>query len=232
MHSIGFVLAGAAGTRSAFAARTGGQASPPSWSHGVSQFGNPKYPPDFPRFDYVNANAPKGGSVRESAVGTFDNFNMVPAGMKGNLAVGIELIHDTLLLPSLDEPSSGYGLLAEALSYPSDFSSVTYRLRRQAKWHDGTPITAQDVIFSFYAFKQHNPQLSSYYRHVVKAEITGDREITFTFDSPANRELPLILGQLTVLPKHWWEGPYDHLRARRGLLGRGRCGQKGLQQFR
>ena len=121
--------------------------------------------------------------MRQSAVGTFDNFNMVPAGVKGNLAAGIDLTHDTLLLPSLDEPSSEYGLLAEALSQPPDLSSVTYRLRPSARWHDGAPVTAEDVIFSFYAFKQHNPQLASYYRHVVKAEITGERDVTFTFDS-------------------------------------------------
>jgi microcin C transport system substrate-binding protein len=139
-------------------------------------------------------------------MGTFDNFNMVPAGVKGNLAAGIQLIHDTLLLPSLDEPSSEYGLVAEALSYPPDFSSVTYRLRPQARWHDRAPITPEDVVFSFDTFKQHNPQLSAYYRHVVKAEITGEREVTFIFDTPRNRELPMILGQLAVLPKHWWQG--------------------------
>ena len=97
-------------------------------------------------------------------------------------------------------------MLAEAVSYPDDFSSVTYRLRAEAKWHDGKPVTPEDVIFSFEAFKKNSPQLSAYYRHVVKAEKTGEREITFTFDAPGNRELPQIVGQLNVLPKHWWEG--------------------------
>ena len=92
------------------------------------------------------------------------------------------------------------------MSYPDDFSSASYRLRAEAKWHDGKPVTPDDVIFSFNAFKKHSPQLAAYYRHVVKVEKTGDREVTFTFDSPGNRELPQIVGQLIVLPKHWWEG--------------------------
>ncbi len=178
----------------------------PAWRHGVSLFGDLKYPPGFSHFDYVNPDAATGGSVRQSAAGTYDNFNMVTEGVKGNLAAGIDLIYDTLLLPSLDEPSSAYGLLAEALSYPDDFSWVRYRLRSGATWHDGTPVTAEDVIFSFQAFKQHSPRFAGYYRRVVKAEITGEREITFTFDAPGVRELPQIVGQLTVLPAHWWTG--------------------------
>ena len=110
------------------------------------------------------------------------------------------------MAPALDEVSTEYGLLAEAVSHPDDFSSVTYRLRAEAKWHDGKPVTPEDVIFSLEAFKKHSPQLSAYYRHVVKAEKTGERDITFTFDRPGNRELPQIVGQLNVLPKHWWEG--------------------------
>ena len=102
--------------------------------------------------------------------------------------------------------STEYGLLAEAVSYPDDFSSASYRLRAEAKFHDGKPVTPEDAIFSFYAFKKYSPQFAAYYRHVVKVEKTGDREITFSFDSPGNRELPQIVGQLTVLPKHWWEG--------------------------
>jgi microcin C transport system substrate-binding protein len=177
-----------------------------SWRHGLSLFGDPKYPPGFKQFDYVNAAAPKGGAVREVAIGTFDSFNSVVAGVKGTTASAIELIYDTLLTSALDEVSSEYGLLAEAVSYPEDFSSVTYRLRAEAKWHDGKPITTDDVIFSFNAFKKYNPRYSAYYRHVVKLEKTGDRDVTFTFDAPGNRELPQIVGQIAVLPKHWWEG--------------------------
>ena len=178
----------------------------PAWRHGVSLFGDLKYPAGFERFDYVNPNAPKGGIVREISIGAYDNFNMVVAGVKGALAGSIPLIYDTLLTSSLDEVSTEYGLLAEAVSYPDNFAWATYRLRPEAKWHDGEPITVQDVIFSFNAFRKNHPQFASYYRHVVKVETAGEREITFAFDAPGNRELPQIVGQLTVLPQHWWEG--------------------------
>jgi len=177
-----------------------------SWRHGVSLFGQLKYSAQFAYFDYVNPQAPKLGTARQGAFGTYDNFNMVLAGLKGDLAAGIDLIHESLLTPSLDEVSAEYGLIAEAVSYPPDFSSVAFRLRPQARWHDGRPITPDDVVFSFLSFKTHNPLLSAYYRQVRKAEATGEREVTFTFDGPGNRGLPLIVGQLTILPKHWWEG--------------------------
>jgi len=175
------------------------------WQHAVSLFGDLKYSAGFGHFDYVNADAPKGGAARQIAIGTFDNFNSVVAGLKGSIAAGIDLIYETLLVSSLDEISSGYGLLAEAVSFPPDFSSTTYRLREQPKWHDGTPVMPEDVIFSFEAFKKYSPQLSAYYRHVTKVEKTGNREVTFTADAPGNRELPRIIGELTVLPKKWWE---------------------------
>jgi microcin C transport system substrate-binding protein len=177
-----------------------------AWRHGASSFGDLKYPSGFKQFDYVNSNAPKGGSAWQIALGTFDSFNSVVAGIKGTPARGIELIYDTLLVPALDEVSSEYGLLAEALSYPDDFSSVVYRLRADAKWHNGKPVTVDDVVFSFNAFKKLSPQAAADYQHVVKAEKTGDREVTFTFDAPGNRALPRIVGHLTILPKEWWEG--------------------------
>jgi microcin C transport system substrate-binding protein len=190
-----------------FPAWTGAaQAQDKVWRHGISLFDDLKYPTGFKHFDYVNAAAPKGGAVREIAVGTFDNLNYVVAGVKGSLAAGIDLIYETLLVSALDEVSSEYGLLAEAVSYPDDFSLAAYRLRAEAKWHDGKPVTPEDAIFSFNAFKKYSPQFAAYYRHVAKVEKTGDREITFTFDSPGNRELPQIVGQLLVLPQHWWEG--------------------------
>jgi microcin C transport system substrate-binding protein len=176
-----------------------------AWTHGLSLFGDVKYPAGFPHFDYVNPAAPKGGVVRQTAVGTFDNFNMVVAGVKGAIGA-IGEIYEALTVSSLDEVSTQYGLLAEAMSYPADYSSVTYRLRKEAKWHDGKPVTPDDVIFSLEAFKKYHPFYSAYYRHVTKAEKAGPREIKFTFDAPGNRELPQILGQLTVLPKHYWEG--------------------------
>jgi microcin C transport system substrate-binding protein len=176
------------------------------WRHGLSLFGDLKYPADFKHFDYVNSAAPKAGTVRQIAIGTFDNFNIVVAGVKGALATGIDHIYDTLLTASFDEVSTEYGLIAEAVSHADDFSTAAYRLRAEAKWHDGEPITPEDAIFSFGAFKKYSPQLAAYYRHVAKLEKTGDREITFTFDAPGNRELPQIVGQLLMLPKHWWEG--------------------------
>ncbi len=182
------------------------EAQQDNWRHGLSLFGELKYPPGFKQFDYVNPNAPKGGTVRQVALGTFDNFNFVVAGVKGALADGIGSIYDRLFVPALDEASSAYGLLAEAVRYAADYSAAAYRLRQEARWHDGVPVTPDDVIFSFEAVKKYSPQQSAYYRQVLKAEKTGDREITFTFDGPGNRELPQIVGELVVLPKHWWEG--------------------------
>lgn len=181
-------------------------ANEPQWRHGVSLMGDLKYQPGFKHFDYVNPDAPKVGTVRLAATGTFDNFNLVIAGVKGQLAAGIGEIYDTLLVSSLDEVNTAYGQLAEALSFPDDFSSVTYRLRKEAKWHDGKPITPDDVIFSFNALKANSPQYAAYYTHVTKAEKTGERDVTFTFDKAGNRELPQIVGQFPILPKHWWEG--------------------------
>jgi microcin C transport system substrate-binding protein len=177
-----------------------------TWRHGTSLFGNLRYQSGFKHFDYVDPAAPKAGVVRLGTYGTYDNFNPVVAGLKGNIAGGVGLIFETLMTPALDEDASEYGLIAERVSYPADFSSATYQLRREARWHDGAPITPEDVIFSFDAFKTNNPQTSAYYRHVTKVEKTGEREITFRFDGPGNRELPQIVGQLQVLPKHWWEG--------------------------
>ncbi len=177
-----------------------------TWKHGLSLFGDLKYPEGFKNFEYVNPAAPQGGTVRQIAFGTFDNLNSVVAGVKGSIAMGTELFTEALMTEALDEVSAEYGMLAEAVSHPDDFASVTYRLNAKARWHDGKPVTPDDVIFSLEAFKTNSPQLGAYYRHVTKAEKTGEREVTFTFDSPGNRELPQIVGQLPVLPKHWWTG--------------------------
>lgn len=166
--------------------------------------GSPKYPADFKHFDYVNPAAPKGGLLRMSVEGSFDSFNFVIP--RGTSATGIGLIYNTLSTSSLDEVATEYGLLAEAVKYPADYSSVTYRLRAEAKWHDGKPVTPEDVVWTFEQLKKLNPNQAFYYRHVVKAEQTGEREVTFTFDAPGNRELPQIVGQISVLPKHWWTG--------------------------
>ena len=132
--------------------------------------------------------------------------------VKGTLALGIDLIYDTLLVSALDEVLSSYGLIAEAVHHPDDFSSVSYRLRAEAKWHDGTPVTPDDVIFSFNTFKKLSPQSAASYVNVVKAEKTGDREVTFAFKGTGHHRLPELLGQLTILPKAWWEGTDDKKR--------------------
>jgi len=182
------------------------QGSEREWRHGLSLFGELKYPASFKHFDYVNPKAPKGGAVRMIAFGTYDNFNEVVAGLKGSIAMGAGVISDTLMATSLDEVSTDYGLIAEAVSHPADFAWATFRLRANARHHDGKPITVEDVIFSMEAFRKHNPSMAAYYRHVAKVEQSGEREVTFVFDAPGNREMPVILGQLNVLPKHWWEG--------------------------
>jgi microcin C transport system substrate-binding protein len=182
------------------------------WRHGLSLMGTPRYAPDFKHFDYVNPNAPKGGLVRMSQEGSFDTLNF--AIPRGTAAAGLTLIYDTLMAPSSDEVSTEYGLLAEAVHYPADFSSVTYRLRPEARWHDGKPITAEDVVWSFESLKKLSPEQAFYYRHVVKAEKTGEREVTFTFDGPGNRELPQIVGQINLMPKHWWSGTDANGKAR------------------
>jgi microcin C transport system substrate-binding protein len=176
------------------------------WRHGTSLFGDLKYPPGFKHFDYVNPDAPKGGVVRLSAIGTFDNFNPVVDGVKGTLGLVTDLVFSRLMAGSLDEPASEYGLIAESVSYPDDYSSVTYRLRPGAKWDDGEAVTPEDVMFSFSAFTTNHPRYAAYYHHVVKTEKTGEHEVTFTFDMAGNRELPQIVGQINVLPKHWFEG--------------------------
>jgi microcin C transport system substrate-binding protein len=195
----------AIGLRSVSPAHAQSGASEPVWRHALSLFGDIKYPAGFKRFDYVNPDAPKGGVARTISIGTFDNFNIAVAGVKGSIAPAAALIYETLMTRSQDEIATEYGLLAEGAAHPDDFASVIYRLRKEARWHDGKPVTPDDVIFSIEALKKNSPFYASYYRHVAKAEKTGERDIKFSFDSPGNRELPTIVGELPVLPKHYWE---------------------------
>jgi microcin C transport system substrate-binding protein len=185
-----------------------------AWRHALSLFGDIKYPADFKRFDYVNPDAPKGGVARMISIGTFDNFNVAVAGVKGSIAPAANLIYETLMARSQDEVATEYGLLAEAASHPDDFAWVIYRLRKEARWHDGKPVTPEDVIFSIEALKKYSPMYASYYGHVQKVEKIGERDIKFTFDAPGNRELPTIVGELEVLPKHYWEGTDSQGRKR------------------
>nr|WP_316657073.1 extracellular solute-binding protein [uncultured Gellertiella sp.] len=174
------------------------------WRIGASSAGELRYKPGFPHFDYVNPDAPKGGTVSMAAMGTYDTFN--PVLTKGDAPEGLGLVFDTLLKSSDDEITTSYGLLAEGVAYPDDVSFATFRLRKEARWADGQPVTPEDVVYSFDKAKELNIQASRYYGHVVKAEKTGERDVTFRFDQKNNLELPNILGQLTIVPKHWWEG--------------------------
>jgi len=174
------------------------------WHHGSSLMGETKYKEGFKHFDYVNPDAPVGGLVRLSSMGGFDTFN--PILPQGEVADGLGLIYDTLLTPSLDETSTAYGQLAEAFTWPDDFSSVTFRMNPRAKWADGEPVTAEDVVWSFNKAIELNPNMANYYANVTKVEVTAPGEVTFTFDQTGNRELPNIVGQVLVLPQHWWEG--------------------------
>ncbi len=172
--------------------------------HALSLVAKPKMGPDYKHFDWVNPDAPKGGVLREWEMGSFDSLN--PFSIKGVPAEGLGRIYDTLMSVSPDEPATEYGLIAAWVSFPADYSSVTFGLRPEARWHDGKPVTVDDVIFSLSALKSAHPQYAFYYKNVIGAEKTGDNEVTFRFDMKGNRELPHIVGELPVLPKHHWEG--------------------------
>ena len=176
----------------------------PTRHHALSLIGEPKYPANFTHFDYVNPDAPKGGVARLGDIGGFDSLN--PVLYRGEKPSGLGLVYESLMSDSIDEPSTSYGLIAEWASYPKDYSSVTFKLRKEARWHDGKPITPEDVIYSLEVNKTANPRLGLYYKNVSHAEVTGDNEVTFHFDTKGNRELPMIMGQLTILPKHYWTG--------------------------
>ena len=172
-------------------------------SHALAMHGQPKYGPDFTHFDYVNPQAPRGGMLRLANDGTFDSFN--PFIPKGNPAIG-PTYFESLLESSADEPFTMYGLIAESITVPEDRSWVIFTLRPQARWHDGKSITVDDVIWSFNTLKtKGRPFYRFYYGSVSKAEQVGERQVKFTFSEAGNRELPLIIGQMTILPKHYWD---------------------------
>ena len=171
--------------------------------HGYSLLGELKYPPDFKHFDYVDPAAPKGGFVRQAAIGTYDSLN--PFILKGQSASGIGLIYESLLERSLDEASASYGLIAESLEMVDGNRAVVFHLHPEARWHDGRPITSEDVVFSFDTLKtKGHPFYRAYWSAVPKAEALGPHQVKFSLNDPANRELPGILGQLTVLPRHYY----------------------------
>jgi len=178
--------------------------SPVAKTHAVAMHGHPKYPADFTHFDYVNPDAPKGGTVRLAGLGSFDSLN--PFIIKGQAADGLGGIYDSLTTASADEPFTRYGLLAESMELPADRSWIIFNLRSSARWHDGQPVTADDVIFTFDIIrKEGSPQLQFYYADIDGVEKLGPLRVKFMFKSSENRELPLIVGEQAILPRHYWQ---------------------------
>ncbi|PAU87357.1 hypothetical protein CK507_11675 [Pseudomonas sp. WN033] len=173
-------------------------------NHALTLYGEPpKYPADFSHFEYVNPEAPKGGTLRLSGFGSFDSLNGFIS--RGNSADRLGLIYDTLTFHSLDEPFTEYGLLAERIEHPEDNTWVRFYLRPQARFHDGQPVTANDVVFTFNTLVEKGaPFYRAYYADVKEVVADDERTVTFHFHHGLNRELPLVLGQLPVLPAHYW----------------------------
>jgi len=171
-------------------------------SYGIAMHGTPKYTGDFTNFDYVNPNAPKGGEYSFSSLGTYDSLNGFIT--KGVAATGLGLIYQPLMSPSADEAFSKYGDIAESMTIADDHKSVTFSISPNAVWHDGKPITADDVIWTFnILMEKGSPFYKAYYNDIEK--VTGDgRTVTFSFKTDENKELPLTVASLTILPKHYW----------------------------
>ncbi|MEM9734480.1 MAG: extracellular solute-binding protein [Pseudomonadota bacterium] len=183
-------------------------AEEPEFKTTVSLIGKSKYDGGFEHYDHVNPSAPKGGRLNQSVQGTFDSFN--PFIVQGTAAAGLNaaggLLWDTLMEKGVDEPSVSHPLIATSFSHPDDYSSATYRLDPRARWHDGEPIQADDVKWSLEQMKEHSAFYNRYFANVTEVRIDSPTQLTFMFSEKNNRELPLILGDLPVLPKHWWEG--------------------------
>ncbi|MCE9507042.1 MAG: extracellular solute-binding protein [Alphaproteobacteria bacterium] len=174
--------------------------------HGIAMHGAPKYAADFKNLEYVNASAPKGGALHLAVAGTFDSLN--PYVIKGVAAPGVTgMVYQTLMANTEDEAFSEYGLLAETIETPQDRSWVVFNLRPQARWNDGKPVTAEDVVWSFNTLMtEGHPFYRAYYANVKSAVAETPTRVKFTFSMAGNRELPLIMGQMPVLPKHYWAG--------------------------
>lgn len=174
-------------------------------THALSLLGEPALPRDFPHWPWVNPAAPKGGEIALTALGSFDSFN--PFILRGTPAVGSGLSYDTLLVESEDEASSEYAHLVETIEVHADRKGVSFELRDAARWHDGRPVTAEDVRWTFETLRAHGrPFYRAYWGDVESVQAEGPKRATFRFRTDENRELALILGQMVVLPKHWWEG--------------------------
>lgn len=178
-------------------------------SHGIAIHGEPGYPADAQHLSYADPKALKGGTIRLAGRGTFDSLN--PFILQGTPARAAAGIYEPLLDTVYDEVSTEYGRLVETIETPHDRSWVIFTLRSNARWHDGKPVTPEDVVFSFNILKEKGqPMYAVYWHDVVGAEALDDRRVKFSFRGGDNHELPVIIGQLTVLPKHWWSGrPFD-----------------------
>ncbi len=174
----------------------------------IAMHGEVKYKPGFTHTDYVNPDAPKGGTLKINDLGTFDSLN--PFIIKGSPAallayLGQSPLYDALMEQSTDEPFSMYGLLAESIERPADNSWVAFNLRKEAKWADGKPVTADDVVWTFNAMMEKGaPFFKAYYGDVKSVETTSPTRVIFKFSHNDNAELPLIISQLAILPKHYW----------------------------
>lgn len=174
-------------------------------TNGMSLYGEFKYPPNFTHFDYANPDAPKGGTMRLSSIGTYDTLN--PFVIKGVPAAGIGQVFDTLMVRSEDEAATDYPLIAESADLAPDRTSVVYNLNPKAKFHDGSPITPADVVWSFETLRDKGaPMYRFYYGDVTKVEVQGDHAVKFQFKNGDNRELPAILSEMPVLSKAYWSG--------------------------
>lgn len=172
-------------------------------SHALSLLGEPALPADFTHFPYVNPDAPKGGEVVQHAIGSYDSFN--PFIVRGVPGAGIGLVWMPLMASSQDEASTEYCDLAEWVEVAGDRTSVAFGLRPEAAWHDGQPVTADDVKWTFETLREHGrPFFRAYWGDVVQVLTEGPKRVVFRFRDGSNRELPLILGQIVVLPKQWW----------------------------
>jgi microcin C transport system substrate-binding protein len=172
--------------------------------HALVLTGVPKYPENFKHFDYVNPEAPKGGDVKLDAIGTFDSLN--PFIIRGVPAAGLGFLYDTLTEQSLDEPFAQYGLVADKIELAKDRTWVIYHINSKAEFHDGKPVTAADVVFSFnLLMEKGDPLYSKYWADIEKVEALDDFRVKFSLGKKPNPELALIIGQLTVLPKHYWQ---------------------------
>ena len=179
-------------------------------AHAISMHGSPKYSKNFKNFDYVNFDAPKGGSIKLHQIGSFDTLNNFI--LKGSPVVNLSQVHDSLLTQSFDEPFTMYGLVAESISVPEDRSWVIFKIRKEAKFHDGNPIRVEDVIWTLNTLKEKgHPFYKFYYGNIKTAEKISDNEVKFIFQGERNLELPLIIGQMKILSKKYWEDKFENV---------------------